>query len=175
MLRWENDVLPHTCKGDMARPFPHGYFFMARPFPHGYVSLSWENSFAPSLDVTELVCTSLRFCAGSSTMERIQYPALREMDWQKPRGCGPKPNFWSIDADARSWARARSTTLYVHSRQVMPAIRSVSAGDFYGSLDGSGPKQGLSRGVQSSSMRYSSMRDTCARPRPPMLHTPARS
>ena len=88
-------------------------------------------------------------------MPRIQYPAMREMNWQRaPRSA--EPNGWSVAHDARAWASARSHTQYKNDRpRYGNQLPSYSATPFYNSDEG--PKAGVSKRAETSGARYSAM------------------
>ena len=88
-------------------------------------------------------------------MPRIQYPAMREMNWQRaPRSA--EPNGWSVAHDAHAWASARSHTQYKNDRpRYDNQLPSYSAMPFYNSDEG--PKAGVSKRAETSGARYSAM------------------
>jgi len=87
--------------------------------------------------------------------QRIVYPAVREMDWQRlPEA--PAPNCWSLDHDRKAWGQVPAYTQYKNPRSLIGVLKPASSADFYQTDQGS--KMSIKRQVQGSALRYSSMR-----------------
>lgn len=90
-------------------------------------------------------------------VERIVYPAVRTMTWQRESEASPPPNFWSLDADQRAWtARGKGFSLYRADRRYYQTPKPASATDFYNTDQSS--KMSVTHKVQRSPYRYVGMR-----------------
>ena len=98
---------------------------------------------------------------GRPKLERVQYPAVRELCLGTPTAATPPPNFWSLDHDARDWTRSgKNFSLHKTDRSYQPTKKAASASDFYNTDQSS--KQSLAHRVQRSPYRYVAMRSQSA-------------
>ncbi|KAL1515305.1 hypothetical protein AB1Y20_001937 [Prymnesium parvum] len=95
-------------------------------------------------------------------VERIRYPALREMTWQQSAAASnPDPNFYTLDYDDRvRHSEGKFFTLYATERTFYSGRGSASATDFYNTDQG--PKATLYHRVSRSPYRYGAMRASSA-------------
>jgi len=96
-------------------------------------------------------------------LERIQYPAVRDLLLNTPTTDTPPPNFWTLDHDRRDWlAQGKAFSLHQNDRTYAAAApnKSGSATDFYNTDQGA--KITLSHKVQRSPYRYVAMRTNSA-------------
>ena len=90
-------------------------------------------------------------------LERVVYPAVRELYIGTPTAAVPDPNFWSLDHDDRNWVRqGKGFTMYKNERTYYESPKSASATDFYNTDQSS--KMSLGHRVQRSPYRYVAMR-----------------
>ena len=94
-------------------------------------------------------------------LERVQYPAVRELSLCTPTAETPSPNFWSLSHDAGSWVRqGKGFSMHKNERTYTEAPKPASATDFYNTDQSS--KMSLAHRVQRSPYRYVSMRSQSA-------------
>jgi len=93
---------------------------------------------------------------------RIEYPAVRDMDWQlTPSAQTPAPNCYTLEADEREWhSEGKHFTLYSNDRTFYAGQGSASATDFYNTDQAS--KVSLHHRVSRSPYRYAAMRSSSA-------------
>uniref|UniRef100_A0A7S4FBM2 Uncharacterized protein n=1 Tax=Chrysotila carterae TaxID=13221 RepID=A0A7S4FBM2_CHRCT len=92
-------------------------------------------------------------------MERIVYPAVREMDWQR-LPVSPDSYGSALEQDRRAWNGATAFTQYKNDRSLLTVTKPASATDYYDT--NSGKCTEISRASERSPMRYSGMRETAA-------------
>lgn len=98
---------------------------------------------------------------GRPKLERVQYPAVRDLMMNTPTAATPPPNFWSLDHDARDWTRGgKNFSLHKNERTYQAVTKPASATDFYNTDQSS--KMSLAHRVQRSPHRYVSMRSQSA-------------
>jgi len=94
-------------------------------------------------------------------LERVTYPAFREMHTRIPTTNTPAPNFWSLDHDARNLVRqGRNFSLHKNERTYLDVKKPASATDFYNTDQASNVS--MAHKVQRSGYRYVSMRSQSA-------------
>ena len=94
-------------------------------------------------------------------LERIQYPAVRELSMATPTTETPAPNCWSIDHDERAWvAQGKAFSMYRTERPYLEARKPASATDFY-NVDQTS-KMSIAHRVDRSPYRYVGMRSQSA-------------
>ena len=105
---------------------------------------------------------------GRAKLQRVEYPAERELQFSTPTTNTPSPNFYSLDHDQRAWvAPGKSFSLYRNERTYFEPQKPASATDFYNTDQSA--KMSLSHKVQRSPYRYVAMRAHSAGQRPPSL------
>ena len=94
--------------------------------------------------------------------KRIEYPAVRVMDWQAtPSMHTPAPNCYTLEEDERNWhAEGKHFSLYLNNRTFYAGPGSASATDFYNTDQGS--KASLYHRSTRSPYRYAAMRSSSA-------------
>ena len=94
-------------------------------------------------------------------LQKIEYPAQRELHLATPTTDTPAPNFYSLDYDSRSWVtQGKNFSMYKHDRSYYEPQKPASASDFYNTDQSS--KMSLSHKVQRSPYRYVTMRSHSA-------------
>ena len=94
-------------------------------------------------------------------LQKIEYPAQRELHFATPTTDTPAPNFYSLDYDSRSWVtQGKNFSMYKHDRSYYEPQKPASASDFYNTDQSS--KMSLSHKVQRSPYRYVTMRSHSA-------------
>lgn len=94
---------------------------------------------------------------GRAKLQRVEYPAERELQFSTPTTNTPSPNFYSLDHDQRAWvAPGKSFSLYRNERTYFEPQKPASATDFYNTDQSA--KMSLSHKVQRSPYRYVAMR-----------------
>ena len=94
-------------------------------------------------------------------LERVEYPAQRELSMNVPTAETPAPNFWSLDHDNRSWVtQGKNFSMYKNERTYYEPQKPASATDFYNTDQSA--KMSMSHKVQRSPYRYVSMRSSSA-------------
>jgi len=90
-------------------------------------------------------------------LERVEYPAQRELVYDTPTTDTPAPNFCSLDLDNREWVKQGvNFMMYKNERIYHASQKPASATDFYNTDQSS--KMSLSHRVQRSPHRYVTMR-----------------
>lgn len=94
-------------------------------------------------------------------VDRVVYPAVREMQMCTRTTVTPAPNFWSLDHDQKTWlAQGKGFSLHKVERTYQKTPGSASATDFYNTDQGA--KMSLTHKTQCSPFRYVGMRTQSA-------------